>query len=174
MEDDNDQPTAPVHSIVNVDHIRTDVSLHAVKEQASARAWEDIRSLLCRAAVESSAMPEKQQCIMCIERALYRCCECGSNAYYCHKCFTEAHHKVNVLHVGEIWEVTLVDPSVIVWIIAPLTGWNVSVGVDDNMIDVHLQHESPSKTSLSLCCIDGHGNYCYFITLTVVISFTGG
>ena len=55
------------------------VSLHAVKEQASASAWAQIRSLLRTAAVECSAMPTNQSCIMCLEVALYRClvwCQC--------------------------------------------------------------------------------------------------
>ena len=34
------------------------------------------------AAVESSAMPKNQPCIMCPEAALYRCIQCGTNAYY--------------------------------------------------------------------------------------------
>ena len=43
MEDDGDQPTGVVESTVNVDHTGADISLHAIKEQASARAWQDIR-----------------------------------------------------------------------------------------------------------------------------------
>ena len=105
MEDDADQTTGVIESTVYVDHVGADISLHAVKEQASARAWQNMRLQLLRAAVESSAMPEKQLCIMCTERALYRCCECGSNAYYCEECFKKA-HTVNTFHVGEIWQVT--------------------------------------------------------------------
>ena len=105
MEDGDDQPTEVIESTVDVDHVGADISLHAIREQASARAWQEIRPQLLRAAVEASAMPQTQVCIMCTERALYRCCECGSNAYYCQECFKKAHSKVNVFHVGEIWQV---------------------------------------------------------------------
>ena len=80
-------------------------SLHAVKQQASATAWGEIRPLLLRAAVESSAMPTMQLCNVCAETALYRCIQCGSNAYYCHKCFNQVHRATNIFHNGEVWEV---------------------------------------------------------------------
>ena len=35
------------------------------------------------------------------------------------------------------------------------------IAVDDIVIDVHPQHKCPSKASLSLCCIDRHGNIDY-------------
>ena len=86
-------------STVDVDK---DVSLHAVKQQARATAWGKIRPLLLRAAVESSAMPAMH---VCAETTLYRCIQCGSNAYYCHKCFNQVHCATNIFHNGEVWEV---------------------------------------------------------------------
>ena len=77
-----------LESTVDVDCVGRDVSLHAVKEQASANAWGKIRPVLRRAVVESSAMPTIQLCIMCAETAVYRC---SANAYYCHNCFNKAH-----------------------------------------------------------------------------------
>lgn len=96
MEDDGDNLVGVVESTMNVDRMDADISLHAIKEQASARARQDIRPHLCREPVESSAIQEKQQCILCTERALYMCYECGSNAYYCQKCFNKAHTEVNI------------------------------------------------------------------------------
>ena len=102
MSDVDCDGPAMLESTVDVDK---DVSLHAVKQQASATAWGEIRPLLLRAAVESSAMPAMQLCNVCAETALYRCIQCGSNAYYCHKCFNQVHCATNIFHNGEVWEV---------------------------------------------------------------------
>ena len=56
---------------VHLDCLGRDVSLHAVKEQASANAWGKIRPVLRRAVVESSAMPTIQLCTMYAETAMY-------------------------------------------------------------------------------------------------------
>ena len=78
------------------------VSLHAVKQKASSSAWANIRQGLLKAAVESSAMPVNQSCVMCPEEAIYRCIQCSSCAYYCHGCFGRVHAKVNIFHTGEV------------------------------------------------------------------------
>lgn len=81
------------------------VSLHYIKQKASTSAWGNIRQGLLKAAVESSAMPVNQCCVMCTKEASYRCIQCSSCAYYCHECFGLAHTKVNIFHTGEIWQV---------------------------------------------------------------------
>ena len=50
---------------------------------ANASVSAQIRSVLRTA----SAMPKNQPCITCPEAALYRCIQCGTNAYYCHDGF---------------------------------------------------------------------------------------
>ena len=88
-----------------MDCLGQNVSLHAVKQQASACAWSQIRSVLRTAVIESSGMPKNQLCISCPEKALYRCIQCGPNSYYCYDCFGGAHKLVNIFHVGELWQV---------------------------------------------------------------------
>ena len=87
------------------DCVGQNVSLHSVKERASASAWAQIRSLLRNAVVECSAMPSDQSCILCLEAAVYRCLQCGPCAYYCHGCFGRAHSITNIFHTGEVWQV---------------------------------------------------------------------
>ena len=40
-------------------------SLHAMKQKASAAAWNQVRAALQKAAIESSALPSDQGCILC-------------------------------------------------------------------------------------------------------------
>ena len=81
------------------------VSLHAIKQKAVTSAWDQVRTTLRRAAVENSAMPTDQCCIMCSEPATHRCTHCGAWAYYCANCFGSAHSTTNFFHVGEVWKV---------------------------------------------------------------------
>ena len=81
------------------------VSLYMIKQKASTSAWASIRQGLLKTAVENSAMPINQQCIMCCCEAVYRCVQCLPCGYYCHDCFGQAHMKVNIFHTGEVWQV---------------------------------------------------------------------
>ena len=81
------------------------VSLHTVNQRSSTSAWAQIRPMLRKVAVECSAMPENQSCLICSKSALYRCLQCGANAYYCRECYNQVHCAVNMFHVGEIWQV---------------------------------------------------------------------
>ena len=82
------------------------VSLHAIKQKASVAAWDQMRDVLLRTAIESSALPIDQKCILCTEPAIYRCTQCGAWAYYCKSCYSQAHSMTNIFHVGEVWEVS--------------------------------------------------------------------
>ena len=55
------------------DSVGQNVSLYAVKQRASTAAWAQIRLVLLNTAVESSAMPRNQSCIMCPEAAVGVC-----------------------------------------------------------------------------------------------------
>ena len=82
-----------------------EVSLHAIKQKAATAAWTQVRPALLKAAVECSAMPVAQCCILCLESASYRCIQCAPWAYFCQNCFGEVHSKINFFHTGEVWEV---------------------------------------------------------------------
>lgn len=85
--------------------LSADPSLHSIKQKASVAAWTEIRRALRCAAIESSAMRTCQCCIICSERASYRCLQCAAWAFYCPACFYTAHSKVNLFHTGEVWTV---------------------------------------------------------------------
>ena len=55
---------------------------HELYSQASAKGWDKLRKGILLAAVESSAMPINQVCLLCSELALLRCQECGPLVYY--------------------------------------------------------------------------------------------
>lgn len=80
-------------------------SLHAIKQKSTVLAWEGVRAALRTAAVQCSAMPIGQECILCSELAEYRCLECAAWAFYCSECFGNVHSKVGIFHTGEIWQV---------------------------------------------------------------------
>ena len=82
-----------------------EVSLHAIKQKAATAAWIQVRPALLKAAVECSAMPVTQCCILCLQSASYRCIQCAPWAYFCQNCFSEVHSKINFFHTGEVWEV---------------------------------------------------------------------
>ena len=72
-------------------------------------------------AVESSAMPVDQTCLLCSELAVFRCQECGSSIYYCYQCFSKQHEKVNIFYTAEKWKVILmyvqaVDSLITIWL----------------------------------------------------------
>ena len=79
-------------------------SLHKIKQKANIRAWSEVREMIRRAPIQSSAMQDNQLCINCPMKACYRCLQCAATAYYCEKCFVEAHKKVNFFHTGERWD----------------------------------------------------------------------
>ena len=83
------------------------VSLHAIKQKASAAAWDQVWATLQKAAIESSALPSDQGCILCADPATHRCTHCGAWAYYCRSCYNQAHSMTNFFHVGEVWEVCI-------------------------------------------------------------------
>ena len=58
-------------------------------------------------AVEENAMPVGQCCIYYPECATHCCSQCAPWACYCDQCFAEAHSKINLFHIGEVWEVGL-------------------------------------------------------------------
>ena len=83
----------------------SDPSLHEIKQIASILAWEKLRPKLLHTAVENSALPCKQPCLLCGEdEAVYRCVQCAPWVHYCHSCFRKAHSNINIFHVGEIWD----------------------------------------------------------------------
>ena len=99
-------------------------SLHAIKQKASAAAWSQVRATLQKAAIESSALPCDQGCILCGAPATHRCTSCGAWAYYCIDCFRQAHSLTNFFHVGEVWVVSIstwVSTSGGCWVSTPAT-----------------------------------------------------
>ena len=92
-----------VHSKITVEP-----SLHEIKQKGSVQAWANIRPTITKATVECGAMHSKQCCLLCGSEALYRCIQCAPWAHYCSTCFSNVHSKVNIFHVGEIWEVRYV------------------------------------------------------------------
>lgn len=82
-------------------------SLHTIKQKANVAAWDNVRANLRCVAVECSAMPIDQECILCPSPAEYRCIECAAWAYFCSQCFGEVHLKVGIFHTGEVWQVRM-------------------------------------------------------------------
>ena len=81
-------------------------SLHEIAQKSAVEAWRKVCPLLLQAAIESSAIPPNQTCIVCCAaEALYRCLQCGPRAFFCHCCFEDAHNTTNLFHTGEVWEV---------------------------------------------------------------------
>ena len=88
-------------------------SLHEMREKAAVEGWSHVRLALLKTTVEGNSMPTDQTCILCGCEATHRCLNCGPQAYFCAQCFGDAHSKMNMFHVGEIWEVcfNVVDAS---------------------------------------------------------------
>ena len=81
-------------------------SLHFIKQKAAAAAaWEQNRVSMLRTYIECTAPTSDQKCVMCGNEAKYRCLQCAPWVHFCSTCFAEAHRKLNIFHVGEVWEV---------------------------------------------------------------------
>ena len=81
-------------------------SLHEIQTKASVRGWSKLRKEILLTAVECSAMPEGQICILCSEEAaVFRCQQCGPSVFYCEQCYRNQHEKANYFHTPEKWEV---------------------------------------------------------------------
>ena len=80
-------------------------TLHELQSKASVKGWDILRRRMLSAAIESSAMPIGQLCLLCPALAVLRCQECGPLVHYCCDCFCKQHEKANLFHVAEKWEV---------------------------------------------------------------------
>ena len=80
-------------------------TLHDLQSQASVAGWNKLRGQMLLTAVEFSAMPEGQICLICSEKATLRCQQCGPLVHYCHQCYLKQHERANFFHVPEKWEV---------------------------------------------------------------------
>ena len=79
---------------------------YELESKASVAGWERVRYGMLRAVTEAACLPLAQSCISC-EKAASLCCEqCGPLAYFCPDCFDQCHHKENIFHVAEKWEVS--------------------------------------------------------------------
>ena len=87
------------------DPIQTLPSLHEVREKAAVEGWSRIRNSLLKTTVEGNCMLPDQVCVLCGCEATHRCLHCAPWAYFCAQCFGDSHRKINIFHVGEIWEV---------------------------------------------------------------------
>ena len=83
-------------------------SLHQINQKQSIEVWKKIRHELLKVAVEIEAMPENEQCCVCLaEMATIRCLQCSSSLYYCSTCFDESHSQTKIFHRAEILEVCI-------------------------------------------------------------------
>jgi len=140
-----------------------EVSLHAIKQKAATSAWNQVRPALLKAAVEFSAMPMAQCCILCPESATYRCIQCAPWAYFCKTCFGEVHSKIN-FHTGEVWEVYAIVVSsfhctLYCSIIFCQDGAYKPAVMCGRVVDVRPQHECFSSSSIPLTCLDESGKF---------------
>ena len=103
----DDTPCVVTEDMLESNEADPTASLHAIKQKASTAAWDQVRALLQKAAIESNALPSDQCCILCAAPATHRCTGCGAWAYYCTSCFGQAHSVANFFHVGEVWEVCI-------------------------------------------------------------------
>ncbi|XP_061592259.1 uncharacterized protein LOC133457248 isoform X2 [Cololabis saira] len=83
--------------------VLTIVWLAAVK-----RAWQRVREVLLRVSAELLCPPQEASCTVCssslTESELWRCMDCGSEAYFCATCVQKVHQTTAVVHVLERWE----------------------------------------------------------------------
>ena len=87
---------------------------YELESRASVGGWERVRSGILTAVTEAAAMPVAQFCISCEKTASLLCQQCGPLGYFCPGCFDLGHHKVNILHVAEKWEVSETVKSMII------------------------------------------------------------
>ena len=88
----------------NLFHRQKKPMLHELQSKASVKGWSKLRMGMLLSAVNTSAMPSNQLCLVCCEPATLRCQQCGPLIHYC---FSKQHEKVNFFHVPEKWEVKL-------------------------------------------------------------------
>ena len=90
-----------------IDHMSEpfEPSLHKIAQESSIAGWNRIRHDLLNMVIESSAMPENQQCCLCNKEATHRCQSCSASNFFCYECFSELHKNRNFFHTGEVWEV---------------------------------------------------------------------
>ena len=154
------------------------VSLHAIKQEAATAAWTQVRPALLKAAVECSAMPAAQCCILCLESASYRCIQCAPWAYFCQNCFSEVHSKINFFHTGEVWEVCAIGfhlcTLLFILVLFCQDGVYKPVVVSGRVVDVRLQHECSSSSSIPLTCLDENGRFTVHAIITKWISSCSG
>ena len=79
---------------------------YELESKASVAGWERVRNGMLRAVTEAACLPLAQSCISCDKEASLRCQRCGPLAYFCPDCFDQCHHKTNIFHVAEKWEVS--------------------------------------------------------------------
>ncbi len=95
-----------INTVADNPELKNEPTLHEIKQKANVKGWAEIRQDMLKAAIQCCAMPLEQVCVHCtIMEAKYRCLQCSSWAYYCDECFGGIHHKSNLFHVGEVWEV---------------------------------------------------------------------
>lgn len=82
-----------------------DPTLHELQRKASIKGWDKLRMRMLLTAVETSAMPSGQLCLLCCEPAVFRCQDCGPLIHYCYQCYCKQHKRANFLHTPEKWEV---------------------------------------------------------------------
>ena len=83
-------------------------SLHQIHHKQSVQAWRNMRQELLKISIETEAMPENEQCYVCLkEVATMRCLQCSSRLYHCSTCFNSLHSRTNIFHRAEVWEVIL-------------------------------------------------------------------
>ena len=75
-----------------------------LQSKASVKGWSKLRMGMLLSAVNTSAMPSNQLCLVCCEPATLRCQQCGP---LIHDCVSKQHEKVNFFHMPEKWEVKL-------------------------------------------------------------------
>ena len=80
-------------------------SLHRIAQEAAVTNWNTVRPAILKAAIESSALPSNQYCCLCSNEATFRCLQCSPSGYFCHQCFGDIHSKINIFHIGEVFEV---------------------------------------------------------------------
>ena len=79
-------------------------TLHELQSKAAVKGWSKLRMGMPLTAVETSAMPCNQNCLLCCEHTVFRCQQCGLLIYYCYNCYSKQ-QKANFLHVPEKCEV---------------------------------------------------------------------
>ena len=67
-----------------------------------------MRQELLKISIETEAMPENEQCYVCLkEVATMRCLQYSSRLYHCSTCFNSLHSRTNIFHRAEVWEIIL-------------------------------------------------------------------